>query len=141
WQGHFHPTRCAGIAAGRNLQNGEPTGIAPDAEIYSIRMYLRQYADRIKSLIEAIDFAIAEGIDILNMSIHITENSFRIATGKGSSEGTPKHMRIAMRNAFYKAYKHGIIIVVAAGNMNDGDGKDDIEFGQLLPKMPGVITV
>lgn len=141
-QENTHATHCAGIALARNIQNGEPAGIAPDVELHAIRMYYPTYDDRVYSLIEAIDYAIAEGIDILSMSIHIMENSFYMDKhGGGSALGCPKHMRIPMRNAFYRAYQNGVIIVVAAGNQNDGSGEDDIEFGQLLPKMPGVVTV
>lgn len=136
-----HATHCAGIATARNLQNGQPTGIAPDVEYYHIRMYHRTFADRIYSLIEAIDYCIDTGIDILSMSIHIAENSSNYGDGRGSSQGTPKHLRIRMREAFFKAYKHGLIIVVAAGNHNDGSGEDNIEFEELLPKMPNVVTV
>lgn len=140
-QENEHATHCAGIAAGRNLVNGKPTGIAPEAEIYSIRMYYKTFEDRINSLIEAIDFAIEEKIDILSMSIHIAENSVNMSDGRGSSLGAPKHMRLRMRDAFFEAYKNGIIIVVAAGNHNDGSGGDNIEFEELLPKMPNVVTV
>lgn len=140
WKGTSeHPTHCAGIACAKNLQNGQPAGIAPDADYYHIRMYLREYGDRIKSLIEAIDYCIDKDIDILFMSIHIVEHSFRYDGTR--LQGTPKHLRIKMRDAFIKAWRHGLIIVVAAGNHNDGSGKDDIEYGQLLPKMPNVITV
>lgn len=142
-QENQHATNCAGIALGRNLNNGEPTGIAPDAELYSIRMYYRTFADRVRSLIEAIDYAIEVGIDILSMSIHIVENSYfydREGASNGR-QGVPKHLRLLIRDAFYKAYKHGVIIVVAAGNNNDGSGEDNIEFEELLPKMPNVIAV
>lgn len=142
-QENAHATHCAGIALGRNLINGQPVGIAPDAELYSIRMYYRTYADRVYSIIEAIDYAIEVGIDILSMSIHIVENSVHHDRESASNgrQGVPKHLRIPLRDAFYKAYKHGIIIVVAAGNNNDGSGEDNIEFEELLPKMPNVITV
>ncbi len=140
-QENNHATHCAGIALGRNLANGQPVGIAPDASLYSIRMYYKTYTDRVRSLIEAIDYAIDTGIDILSMSIHIAENSSNMSDGASSSQGCPKHMRIPLRNAFYKAYQHGIIICVAAGNHNDGSGEDNIEFEELLPKMPNVITV
>lgn len=139
---HYHSMHCAGIAAGRNLQNGEPAGIAPDSSIYSIRMYYKSYEDRVKSLIEAIDFAIEEGIDILSMSIHINENSSNQHT-TSSHSGTPKHLRLALRNAFHKAYEHGIIIFVAAGNRayTNGEVRDNIEFLELLPKQPNVVAV
>ena len=142
-QENNHATHCAGIALGRNLVNGKPTGIAPGAQLYSIRMYYRRFADRVFSLIEAIDYAIDQGIDILSMSIHIVENSYHYSKddrGNGN-HGIPKHLRIPMKQAFFKAYKHGIIICVAAGNHNDGSGKDNIEFEEFLPKMPNVITV
>lgn len=142
-QENQHATHCAGIALGRNLVNGQPTGIAPDAELYSIRMYYRTFADRVYSLIEAIDFAIDEGIDVLSMSIHIVENSYHYDPSGASNgrQGVPKHIRIKMRDAFFRAYQNGVTIVVAAGNNNDGSGEDNIEFEELLPKMPGVITV
>ena len=140
-QENDHATHCAGIALSRNLKNGEPTGIAPGAKLYSIRMYHKTYVDRVNSLIEAIDYAIEEGIDILSMSTHIAENSINLDDGRGSSHGIPKHMRIKLRNAFIKAYEHGIIICVAAGNHNKGNGKDNIEFEELLPKMPNVVVV
>lgn len=136
-----HPVHCAGIALGRNLVNGEPTGIAPDADLYAIRMDTSTYKARVYSLIEAIDFAIMEDIDILSMSIHIAENSANMYDGRGSSLGIPKHLRIPLKQAFFKAYKNGIIIVVAAGNHNDGSGKDNIEFEEFLPKMPNVVAV
>lgn len=136
-----HPIHCAGIAMGRNLKNGKPSGIAPEAELYAIRMYHKTYEDRVRSLIEAIDYAISKGIHILSMSIHIAENSYNRDDGKGSSRGCPKHMRIPMRKAFMKAYKNNVSIVVAAGNNNDGSRKDNMEFEELLPKMPGVISV
>ncbi|WP_080875540.1 S8 family peptidase [Oceanobacillus timonensis] len=142
WKGTSeHPTHCAGIACAKNLQNGQPAGVAPDAEYYHIRMFLRTYGDRIKSLVEAIDYSLEKEVDILFMSIHIAENSINYDDGRGSSAGTPKHLRIKMREAFFKAYKNGLIIVVAGGNHNDGRGEDNIEFEELLPKMPNVITV
>lgn len=140
-QENEHATHCAGIALARNMKNGAPIGIAPEAKLYSIRMYYETYVDRVNSLIEAIDYSIDQRIDILSMSIHIAENSINLDDGRGSSQGIPKHMRIKLRNAFIKAYEHGIIICVAAGNHNRGDGKDNIELEEFLPKMPNVIVV
>lgn len=140
-QGSNHATHCAGIIGGRNLVNGQPTGVAPDVEIYAIRMDNTRDEDRVYTIIELIDYAIDEGLDIVTMSIHISENSSNISDGRFSSRGTPKHLRIKMRDAFIKAWRHGLIIVVAAGNHNDGRGEDNIEFEELLPKMPNVITV
>lgn len=140
-QENTHATHCAGIALARNLENGEPAGIAPDASLYSIRMYYKTMEDRMNSFIEAIDYAIAEGIDILSMSVHLSENAKNLMDGKGSSQGAVKHVRLRYKEAFYRAYLNGVIIAVAAGNHNDGRGKDNIEFEEFLPKMPNVIAV
>lgn len=134
-----HPIACAGDALARNISNGKACGVAPDAELHAVRMYTRRYIDRCRSLVEAIDYCIDTGIDILSMSIHISENSYEIPP-KVSKRGVPKHMRIELRNAFIRALDAGLIIVVAAGN-NNTDGTDNIEFREWLPKAPNVIAV
>lgn len=132
-----HHTHCAGIALGRNLENGKPTGIAPDALNYVVRMYMLTITTRVQSYIQAIDWAIAESIDILSISQHLSENSFLFdKTQRTSSRGCPKHLRIPLRMAFDRAYRAGIIIVVASGNNGA-----DTDFIELLPKMPGVVGV
>lgn len=137
---HPHAMHCAGIAAAKNLQDGQPAGIAPDAEIYSIRMYYKTYEDRVNSIIEAIEYAVDVGLDILSMSIHLNENSSN-QHSEAAHSGTPIHMRIKLREAFYKAYQHGIIIFVAAGNRAFKDVFDSTERLELLPKMPNAVTV
>lgn len=136
-----HATHCAGIALGKNLKNGMPVGVAPDAELYSVRMYYRTIDDRVKSFIECIEYAISEKIDIVSMSVHLAERAYKGLNATGSSMGVPKHLRIKLRDAFIQAYKNDVLIVVAAGNNNPGDGKDNIEFMEWLPKAPNVITV
>ena len=131
-----HHTHCAGIALARNLENGEPVGIAPNASHYVIRMYMSTMESRIKSIIEAIDYAIEVGIDILSISQAITENSARYSNGRTSSTGAPKHLRLAFRDAFIRAKEAGVIIVVPASS-----NEDEFNFVELLPKMPNVVAV
>lgn len=134
-----HPLACAGVAVANNLSNGFPCGIAPDSELYVIRMDYTGYIGRCRSLVEAIDFCISRSINILSMSIHVSENSYD-GTPEGSNKGVPKHMRLELRKAFIRAFDAGLIIVVAAGN-NNTDGSDNIEFMEWLPKAPNVIAV
>lgn len=137
-----HAINCAGITLARNMKDGKPAGVAPMAELYAIRMYYKTYSDRVKTLIEAIDYCIREGIDIISMSIHISENSYNTKDPLNpSGRGTPKHLRIPLRDAFIRAYQNNLVVVVAAGNNNTGDRKDNIEFVEHLPKLPGAVTV
>src|SRR5699024_2804770 len=94
-----HATHCAGIALGNNLQNGMTVGVAPEADLYSIRMYHRTIDDRVKSFIECINYAIDEGIDIINMSVHLAERAHVGRDATGSNLGVPKHLRIKLRDA------------------------------------------
>lgn len=138
-----HGNHCAGIVSARHISNGEPHGIAPQSSLYAIRMAYRTAEERVQSVIDAIDFAIEEGIDILSMSIHLISNAFLWTPDNTStgSHGVPKHMRLKMRDAFVRAVENDVICVVAAGNNNDGSGKANIESMEHLPKMPGVVTV
>ncbi len=123
-----HGTHCSGIALGRNLKNGQPSGVAPDAELYVIRMSHQSKRSLVLSIIESIDYAIEHGIDILSMSVGIFETS------------CPKHLRIPLRNAFIKAYQHNVVVVVAGGNNNNGRGEVE-EFIGILQKMPKILAI
>ncbi|EOH90322.1 S8 family peptidase [Enterococcus pallens] len=137
----FHGTHCSGIALGRNLKNGQPPGVAPDAEMHVIRMSYNTARYKTLSIIESIDYAIEHGIDILSMSVGIHEDSSWDSTDKTKvTVGCPKHLRIPLRNAFIKAHEHGVIVVVAGGNNNNGSGEEE-EFIGILQKMPKALSI
>lgn len=137
----FHGTHCSGIALGRNLKNGKPPGVAPDAELHVIRMSYNTARYKTLSIIESIDYAIEHGIDILSMSVGIHEDSSWDSSDESKvTVACPKHLRIPLRNAFIKAYEHGVIVVVAGGNNNKGSGEEE-EFIGILQKMPKALSV
>lgn len=138
-----HGNHCAGIVAAKDIGNGEPVGIAPGVHLYSIRMAYSTTEERVQSVIDSVYFAIENDLDILSMSIHLLNNAFGWTpeTSSTGPPGVPKHMRTSMRKAFKEAMKNDVVIVVAAGNNNDGSGEDNMEFTEYLPKMPGVIAV
>jgi subtilisin family serine protease len=99
--GAGHGTHVSGTIAA--LDNGlGVVGVAPEAEIYSLRVFDEnaEFANA-SALIEAIDWAIANGIRVLNMSL-----------------GGPESSQLE-REAFDRAAQNGVLIFASTGN----DGK------------------
>jgi subtilisin family serine protease len=101
-----HGTHVAGIVGARN--NGRYTvGVAPRAGLYSMR-----FADcnwegaSVSKMIEGLEWAIDNGIDIINMSF-----GFGI---EGVS--LPTALSEAADAAFDEAYARGIVLIAASGN-------------------------
>lgn len=82
---------------------GTITMMAPEAEIYDYRVFGRKGMGVNEAIITAIEDAIEEGCHVINMSLGSSVPDYRI------------------RKAMRKAYKEGIIMVVAAGNEGDGN--------------------
>ena len=100
-----HGTHVAGIIAGRGIAESEykTVGAAPEADIYSYRV-LGPYGDgQSDDIIAAIDKAVNDGMDVINMSLGATINDPLYATS------------IAVNNAVLS----GVTTVVAAGNSGD----------------------
>jgi hypothetical protein len=96
-----HGTHVAGIVGaniGGNTINGKDiVGVAPNAAIYSIKV-MDGNQGTVMDLIEAIDWAIANKMDIINLSL-----------------GLPTHVQL-LQDAVDRAYQSGILLVGAAGN-------------------------
>lgn len=93
-----HGTHVAGTIAATD--NGEGVvGVAPEAEIYSLRVFDEnaEYTNA-SALIEAIDWAIANGIRVLNMSLGGPESS------------------LLEREAFDRAAENGVLVFASTGN-------------------------
>lgn len=82
---------------------GTITMMAPEAEIYDYRVFGRYGVDINEAINSAIDEAIEEGCDVINMSL-----------------GGP-FPDWQMRRVMRKAYRAGVIMVVAAGNEGDNN--------------------
>ncbi|WP_075617246.1 S8 family peptidase [Paenisporosarcina indica] len=92
-----HGTHVAGVIAALSNHTGVQ-GIAPQVDLYSIKVLNDLGVGTTNSIIQGIEWAIAQKIDILNISITTTTDD--------------QIMKIALD----KAYNQGILLVGAAGN-------------------------
>jgi len=93
-----HGTHVAGIIAASNDGVGI-VGMAPDVKIYAIKVSDKQGRGTFSGLVEGINWAIENNIDIVTMSI----------TGNGGTEALQKAVKSAYQD-------HGILLFVAVGN-------------------------
>jgi subtilisin family serine protease len=89
---------------------------APDAELFAVKVFDRTLGTRIATLIEAIDWAAEQGMDVANLSL-----------GTSKAEHEP-----ALRDAVDRAAARGLLIVSA---------RDDEGVRWLPGSLPGVIPV
>lgn len=123
----LHGTVVAGVIAGREL------GVAPDAEIYSIRQTSSHYrapapengsTDRagsgtLASLAAAIDDAVSAGAQVINVSV----------VSCVPPQAATRVDRSALEAALQRAEGAGAVVVAASGNATAGGcEKDDVVF-------------
>lgn len=97
-----HGTHVAGIVAA--AQNGVGViGVAPNANLYAVKVLDRNGSGYISTIIEGIEWAMNNNIEIINMSL-----------GSSSDSQT-------LHDAVDSAYNAGIVIIAAAGNSGDGN--------------------
>ncbi|MHA1778420.1 MAG: S8 family peptidase, partial [Candidatus Heimdallarchaeaceae archaeon] len=102
---HFHGTHCAGIATA----NGNVQGVAPGAYLLNGKVLDYSGVGYDSWIIRGIDWAIANGADIISMSL-----------GTGA-----RVVSQAINAAVDAAWEQGVFVVVAAGN----DGPDPVSIG------------
>lgn len=91
-----HGTHCAGvIGCTTETASGWFSGVAPQASIYSVKVFPGGY---VSDLVEAVDWCIEQGMDIVNLSL-------------GSPQPSP-----ALTDALRRAYAAGVTVIAAAGN-------------------------
>ena len=98
-----HGTHVAGIIAAAKDGKGV-LGVAPEAEIYAVKVSDSRGKGSFSGLIKGIDWAIEHDIDIVTMSI----------TGTGGTKALQKAVQLAYE-------EHGIILVAAVGNGGSGE--------------------
>lgn len=103
---HWHGTHCAGIIAAEDNGMGI-LGVAPEVDLYALKVFNSEGSSSISSIVAAIDWAIDNDIQIISMSLGMDYNS--------SSLGA----------ACNRAYDSGILLVAAAGNDGSSDGAGD----------------
>lgn len=111
--GTGHGNSVAGLIAAKDNQEGI-TGIAPDAEIYSIRVLDDENKAPVSRIVEGIYTAIREKVNIINMSFGMDKPSE------------------ALEKAIQDAHKAGILLVAAAGNTGDKGVQYPAAFDEVM---------
>lgn len=96
-----HGTHVAGIIAAAANGSGV-VGVAPNAEIYALKVLDGSGSGLLSWIIEGIEWAVDNKIDVVNISI-----------------GGPHS--VALQDACDAAYNAGVLLVAAAGNTYGGD--------------------
>lgn len=101
-----HGTHVSGIIAARNNSVGV-IGVAPGAQLYAVKVLDAYGSGYISDVIEGIDWAVQNNMDVVSMSL-----------------GTRTYSQ-ALNDTTVNAYKAGILLVAAAGNSGDGNISTD----------------
>ncbi|MCL2047375.1 MAG: fibronectin type III domain-containing protein [Defluviitaleaceae bacterium] len=112
-----HGTHVAGIIAALNNDYGI-VGVAPEVDLYAVKVLSQSGNGNYSTIIAALEWAIDNDIDIINMSLGGTQYSQ------------------ALHEAVQMAANAGIIIVAAAGN--HGNGEDNITYPAKFPEVVSV---
>lgn len=100
WDDQGHGTHCAGVIGG----NGKIKGVAPDVDLYGVKVLNSWGSGTYADVIAGIEWAVDNEMDIGSMSL-------------GGSSGTE-----ALELACQRAYEEGTILVAAAGNSGGSIG-------------------
>lgn len=117
-----HGTKVAGIIAARPRKGTGFVGLAPEATIIPIRQNDEKNSGKSDTMAKAIDWAVAKGADVINISQDTTQRL-----------DTDSDMGVSIAKAIEKK----IVVVASAGN----DGMDG-KFKKTYPAaFPGVLAV
>ncbi|PHJ37530.1 peptidase S8 [Desulforamulus profundi] len=114
-----HGTHVAGIIAAANIGRGI-VGVAPEAELYAVKVLDQWGEGTILNAINAIDWCLKNRIHVANMSF-----------------GTDKYSS-ALEEAVRAAHRRGLLIVAAAGN--DG-GPNTVDYPSVFDETLSVAVV
>lgn len=112
--GMQHGTLIAGIAAARGGNGEGISGVAPLTTILPLRVLDGAGEGRVENVVKAIDYAIAVGASIINLSF----------VGEGES--------VNLARAMSRAWAAGLVVVAAAGNEQQ-TGPMDLDKNPLAP--------
>ena len=113
WDGTYNEWTSHGTAtsttAAAPFNNGGGVGVAPEADILALKIDMTFVA--IKA---AIQYAIAQDVDVINMSLGAYAENF--TDGFGDSQSGSSSTASYLESVSQQAYNAGIIVVAAAGN-------------------------
>jgi serine protease AprX len=114
--GYGHGTHMAGIIAARDAAITKPelatsvaaVGVAPDARIVSVKVAAADGSTDVSQVIAGIDWVVQHRNDN-GMNIRVLNLSF-------GTDGAQSYLTDPLTYAVENAWRHGIVVVVAAGN-------------------------
>lgn len=104
---HMHGTFCCGVVGARSNNIGY-TGVAPECDIYAVKVLDSKGSGSFADLAAGIDWARLNGMDIVSMSL-----------------GAAAACSGDLKNACDAAWAAGLFLAVAAGNAGLNCGTDD----------------
>ena len=113
-----HGTFSAGILATQTHNNVGLCGMAPDVQIMAYRAFSKK-STTMSCVVNAIDQAIADGCQIINLSLGLSSES------------------ITLKAAITRAIDSGVIVIAAVGN----DGTDTLQYPAAYTGVIGVGSV
>jgi subtilisin family serine protease len=113
--GISHGTMVAGIIAARGNNGKGVSGVTWRARIMALKALNDKGEGKVSDVIRAIDYAINNGADIINLSFV----SFNYSEG--------------LQEAIYRAHSAGVMIVAAAGNEQAGGEGYNIDKNKIYP--------
>ncbi|MBO5461581.1 MAG: S8 family serine peptidase [Ruminococcus sp.] len=117
-----HGTHVAGIAAANNLGSGVPSGVAPDAQLYVMKVFGKKGGAYTEDVLAAVEDAMILGADVINMSLG-TPAGF-------TSEGE------VLDEIYGRIAKTGTFLSVSAGNEGSSANHNLWETGHSLASNP-----
>jgi len=112
-----HGTHVAGIIAAEDNSSGV-VGVAPQAKIYALKVLNRQGQGYLSDVIEALDWAVANHLQVVNLSLGTTSDV------------------TSFREAVERVSQAGIVQVAAAGN--SGPGTNTVNYPARYPQVIAV---
>ena len=126
--GNGHGTHVAGTAAASEGDDDGVTGVAPEAQIFAMKVFSDKSSGAYTSdIIAALDDAVALGADVINMSL-------------GSSSGFSTEENEVVERVYDNVSNAGVLMSVSAGNSYNSSYNNELS-GYALSSNPDTSVV
>lgn len=117
-----HGTHCAGVV-GASLNGGGVAGIAPEVDIYAIKILGDKGTGSIEQIIDGIKWCVDNDMHIISMSLGLYDDDTRL------------------HEVVKQAYAKNIVMIAAAGNDGDGEGYDNVNYPARYDEVIAVAAI
>ncbi|MGW7577814.1 type VII secretion-associated serine protease mycosin [Streptomyces sp. NPDC054765] len=121
-----HGTKVAGIIAARPVKGSGFFGIAPKATVIPFQQTSDEKAGTAESLAKAVNKAVAENVDIINIS---------------QGTGADPSLLPTLKQAIANASAHNVLVVASAGNGGADGGEKNMYPAAFSNAYPNVLAV